>query len=48
MEFVYALIECFCIVYTPRALSTISGRPLLLKVLLFFDVLAGVWEGLCE
>ena len=38
--FCYAGVEAFALVYTPRALSSISTRPLLLKVLLFFDVVA--------
>lgn len=38
--FFYACIEAFALVYTPRAISSISGRPTLLNVLLFFDVVA--------
>ncbi|KAH8045679.1 hypothetical protein JL720_16612 [Aureococcus anophagefferens] len=36
----YAMVEAFALVYTPRALSSISNRPNLLKLLLFFDVVA--------
>ena len=38
--FFYACVEAFALIYTPRAISSISGRPTLLKVLLFFDVVA--------
>ncbi|KAK7241912.1 ubiquitin conjugating enzyme [Aureococcus anophagefferens] len=34
------MVEAFALVYTPRALSSISNRPNLLKLLLFFDVVA--------
>jgi len=38
--FAYAGVEAFALVYTPRALSSISNRPMTLKVLLFFDIVA--------
>ena len=36
----YAMVEAAALVYTPRALSSISNKPNLLKVLLFFDIVA--------
>jgi len=39
-SFVYACVEAAALVYTPRAISTISQRPLVLRILLFFDIVA--------
>jgi len=39
-SFFYACIEAFSLVYTPRAISSISSQPMLLRMVLFFDVAA--------
>mmetsp|Transcript_9719 Transcript_9719/g.31944 ORF Transcript_9719/g.31944 Transcript_9719/m.31944 type:complete len:236 (+) Transcript_9719:565-1272(+) len=39
-SFVYACVEAAALAYTPRAISSISRRPMLLRMLLFFDIVA--------
>ncbi|KAJ1453580.1 hypothetical protein M885DRAFT_275723 [Pelagophyceae sp. CCMP2097] len=43
---IYAIVEAFALVYTPRALSSVYDRPLLLKVVVFFDIVAALVPAL--